>query len=733
VLVAKLENRGMLTRFVRAALLHEIAHVPLAQAPRGAGAHTLQLRLGPGPAVLLSAEPVGTGAGDAFPLRLRPLDPTHVPELKAILAEEIPVPVSGAIGPPLSASGSAIFDEHPPLPSAGNRRQRRETRPLPAHRPPLESITVPNPGQTPPSSNDRSVMFDPEQALISRAPARPAGTGPEDTLTVPGIRGSAYPGPSEKMPSTPPMHAPAPLVAPDAKITAKSNTGLAVEPDASNTGVSHTAPMVSSPKASPSRLPPPAIVDGGRGRSASEVSLVVEFDTSASNVATQRNGTEADAIDASIGGSVVIDMDVMAREQRTSASTPVDSESPADGESISVIFGDEKTTPDVTSQSPALNAVMKTATKAAAPVAVATGRRPSGSVRVVEDDDEVDDDADTLLRDSARPVARSPIEPAVARPAIEPVIESRALKKPDSAEAGMTSSTRRGPPTQKRTMVDVVAGRTIANKYRIQSLVGSGAVGAVYKAAHTELERTVAIKVLHPHYRQDRHLMAQFRAEARAASLLHHPNVTVVHDFGEEPDGLVYIVMEYLQGWTLQTVLDEERRLAPRRAVNIMLQVCAALATAHERGIVHRDVKPDNIILIPTRDDDGRPAEVVKVCDFGIAALESAPTEEDEFTAGTPEYMAPEQAGGRADARTDVYACGIVLYEMVTGAAPFVADTPVATLKKHATDPVRRPTDVAPDVPPALEAVIMRALEKPPERRWQTARELRAELKKLLG
>jgi serine/threonine-protein kinase len=276
-----------------------------------------------------------------------------------------------------------------------------------------------------------------------------------------------------------------------------------------------------------------------------------------------------------------------------------------------------------------------------------------------------------------------------------------------------------------------VPGRTIANKYRIQSLVGAGAVGAVYKATHTELERIVAIKVLHPHYRADVRLMQQFRAEARAASLLHHANVTVVHDFGEEPDGLVYIVMEYLQGWTLQTVLDEEHRLPPRRVIPIMLQVCAALATAHERGVVHRDVKPDNIILVPSRDDDGRPAEVVKVCDFGIAVLEEAPTD-DGFTAGTPEYMAPEQAAGRSDARTDIYACGVLLYEMLTGAAPFTADTAVAVLKKHATDAPKPPTEILPDLPRPLEALILRALEKAPERRWQNMRELRAELKRLL-
>ncbi|HSO37906.1 MAG TPA: serine/threonine-protein kinase, partial [Labilithrix sp.] len=135
----------------------------------------------------------------------------------------------------------------------------------------------------------------------------------------------------------------------------------------------------------------------------------------------------------------------------------------------------------------------------------------------------------------------------------------------------------------------------------------------------------------------------------------------------------------------------------------------------------------------PTRDDEGRAYELVKVCDFGIAALESTPeTADDEWTAGTPEYMAPEQAAGRADQRTDVYACGVVLYEMLTGRPPFVADSPVATLAKHATELPRPPSELAADLPPALEAAILRALEKAPERRFATVRELRQELKRLL-
>ncbi|MDB4933827.1 MAG: Serine/threonine protein kinase PrkC, regulator of stationary phase [Labilithrix sp.] len=316
--------------------------------------------------------------------------------------------------------------------------------------------------------------------------------------------------------------------------------------------------------------------------------------------------------------------------------------------------------------------------------------------------------------------------------------ETMPLSSSRKAPAQSTAAQSSGPRTMRRTTGShgiVVVGRVIANRYRIESLVGAGAVGAVYKASHVDLPRTVAIKVLHPHFRADPQLLASFRTEARAASLLDHPNVTVVHDFGEEPDGLVYIVMEFLAGRNLQAVLDEQRRIEPQRALAIMLQVCGALSAAHERGIVHRDVKPDNIMLVPTRDDEGRTFEMVKVCDFGIAALESAPQDDPsarEWTAGTPEYMAPEQSHGRSDQRTDVYACGIVLYEMLAGRPPFVGESPAAILAKHATEMPRRPSELVPGFPPRLEAVILCAIEKSPERRFATIRDLRSELKRLL-
>jgi serine/threonine protein kinase len=284
------------------------------------------------------------------------------------------------------------------------------------------------------------------------------------------------------------------------------------------------------------------------------------------------------------------------------------------------------------------------------------------------------------------------------------------------------------------TTKDPLCGRTIAgDKYVLESVIGTGAMGIVFKGTHRELGRTVAIKVLNPRWRDDPDSLAVFKTEARAASLLEHANVARLYDYGQEEDGLVYIVMEYLSGYTLGSVLDARKRLTIPRAVDIVMQVCSALAAAHEHGIVHRDVKPDNIVLVPAQDDEGQPTEIVKVCDFGIAALGTARDPNDDRTGGTPEYMAPEQArGANVTPAADVYAAGVVLYEMVTGEVPFKADAPYRVLIKHANEPPRPPSELVPGLAPAIEAVILRALEKAPERRFQSARDMRAELRKAL-
>jgi serine/threonine protein kinase len=282
------------------------------------------------------------------------------------------------------------------------------------------------------------------------------------------------------------------------------------------------------------------------------------------------------------------------------------------------------------------------------------------------------------------------------------------------------------------TTKDPLCGRTIGGgKYILDSVIGTGAIGIVFKASHKDLGRTVAIKVLNPRYRDDPELLAVFRTEARAASQLEHPNVARVYDYGQEPDGLVYIVMEYLSGYTLGSVLSARRKLTPARAVDVMIQVCAGLSAAHDRDIVHRDIKPDNIVLVPAQDDEGRPVEIVKVCDFGIAALGTTRTDEGN-AAGTPEYMAPEQTtGSRVSPSADVYACGCALYEMLTGQVPFTADQAYRILMKHRNEAPCPPSEIEAGIAPALEAVVLRCMEKAPARRYQSARELRVELRKI--
>ena len=282
------------------------------------------------------------------------------------------------------------------------------------------------------------------------------------------------------------------------------------------------------------------------------------------------------------------------------------------------------------------------------------------------------------------------------------------------------------------TTKDPMCGRTIGGgKYILDSVIGTGAIGIVFKASHRDLGRTVAIKVLNPRYQGNADLLAIFRTEARAASQLEHPNVARVYDFGQESDGLVYIVMEYLSGYTLGSVVAARRQLVPARAVDLMMQVCAGLSAAHDRGIVHRDVKPDNIVLVPAQDDEGQPVEIVKVCDFGIAAL--ATTHGDEGpVAGTPHYMAPEQTTGLSPKPSaDVYACGIALYELLTGEVPFSDEQAYRILMKHRSEAPRPPTLLEPRISAQLELVVLKCLEKAPERRYQTARELRVDLRKV--
>ena len=275
-----------------------------------------------------------------------------------------------------------------------------------------------------------------------------------------------------------------------------------------------------------------------------------------------------------------------------------------------------------------------------------------------------------------------------------------------------------------------VTGRKLAGgKLVIESFVGSGGAGSVYKAVHRDLQIPVAVKVLHEDLQRDVDFCRRFHAEALAASRLDHANLTRVIDFGQEADGTLYLAMEFLDGRVLRDVLDREKHLPLPRILGIMAQICAGLAHAHARGVLHRDVKPENAVLLPSVDDDGRAFELVKVCDFGIAQQSS---DVSDF-AGTPEYMSPEQcAGEELDARTDVYACGVMLYELATGKLPFTGETAAKIANRQMHTEPEPPSRHAPDIDKSLEAIILRALAKDRAKRPANMRELRSMLRALL-
>jgi eukaryotic-like serine/threonine-protein kinase len=310
----------------------------------------------------------------------------------------------------------------------------------------------------------------------------------------------------------------------------------------------------------------------------------------------------------------------------------------------------------------------------------------------------------------------------------------RARTSPSLSEAHTKDLSYIGPPPTEDEDDAAPIGHALAGgKLVIEALIGRGGVGAVYKARHRELMMPVAVKVLHASFQSDMEFARRFYAEALAASRLDHVNITRVLDFGQEPDGRLYFAMEFLGGAELRTVLERERTIPGPRIASIMMQVCAGLSHAHVRGIVHRDIKPENLMLVPSHDDDGRAMEIVKVCDFGIALHRSIPSEEHGVLAGTPEYMSPEQCrADPLDARSDIYACGVVLYELATGQVPFTGATPGQVLKKHQFTRPLPPSTIDPSVDPLLETIILKALAKDPKDRQQTMRELRAELRELL-
>jgi len=276
-------------------------------------------------------------------------------------------------------------------------------------------------------------------------------------------------------------------------------------------------------------------------------------------------------------------------------------------------------------------------------------------------------------------------------------------------------------------------GEVLGDRYEILEVIGSGGMGVVYRAVHTTIGKSVAIKVLADEFSHREALVERFMQEARAASLIRSEHIVDITDFGFARDGIPYFVMEYLEGQTLASRLQAQGRMPWKQAREVILQICNALQAAHDQGVIHRDMKPDNVFLL----DRGARAPLVKVLDFGIAKIASDADKNLTRTGtvmGTAAYMSPEQAQSLpVDVRTDVYAAGIVLYEMLTGRVPFDAGGFVGTLTKHITDRVPSMRKMAPDarIPVALDRTVLVALSKDRRNRYATATELADALRAL--
>jgi serine/threonine-protein kinase len=335
------------------------------------------------------------------------------------------------------------------------------------------------------------------------------------------------------------------------------------------------------------------------------------------------------------------------------------------------------------------------------------------------------------------------IAPGTPVPAGTPVQPVKVVARPPTAERAAAP-----PPRPATTPMDQIppqpldtdlVGKTLNNRYLIEGKLGEGGFGAVYRAKQTGMGRTVALKVLHARMAKDPQVIGRFKREAQASSLLRAPHTVQVYDFDQTPEGILYMAMEMLQGRSLHAILQGDGPLDATRVARVMDGICISLGEAHAQGIVHRDIKPENVFL------ENQPTpDFVKVLDFGIAKIVSgdglnsggpALTAAGQ-TLGTLEYMSPEQLmGAQLDGRSDLYALGVLAYEMLTGQLPFPVKTPGEMITAHLKTVPPPPSRVAPqrNIPPAMDQIVLKLLEKQRDKRQADTNALRAELARLLS
>jgi serine/threonine-protein kinase len=333
-------------------------------------------------------------------------------------------------------------------------------------------------------------------------------------------------------------------------------------------------------------------------------------------------------------------------------------------------------------------------------------------------------------RPESGPAPASPSIPASSIPTSELSHGATQLAERPSVPQAPISHDSRPPPAPSSRDTDQYLGCTIDNRYKVEALLGEGGMGVVYQCRHKIIDKKVAMKILRGELAREKEVTDRFLIEAKAASAIGNEHVIDISDFGQLPDGAAYFVMEFLDGQPLSSVLAGNTAIPATRIVHVGLQLAKGLAAAHKAGIVHRDLKPDNIFLI-TRAND---SDFVKVLDFGIAKVSSAATgrlTQAGSVFGTPHYMSPEQAAGApVDHRGDIYAMGVILYEMATGRLPFEADNFMAILTQHIYKQPAALRSITPNVPAGLEAIILKCLSKRPEQRYQSMEEFAADLQR---